>query len=73
VDATGRRTRITPQWVAADPGMVSVTPTEGSEVTITVLRAGESRVQVISHGVSRELTLKAECQNEAIRVDIARR
>ena len=40
-DASGRKAQIAPEWVSADPKMVSVSPARGSEVTITVHRAGE--------------------------------
>jgi FKBP-type peptidyl-prolyl cis-trans isomerase FklB len=50
--------------------MVSVSPSEGLRVTIVVKRAGESRLQVASHGVSRELGIKGALRNGAMQVEI---
>jgi FKBP-type peptidyl-prolyl cis-trans isomerase len=72
VDATGRRVEIDPTWIAADPEMVTVTPTEGSEVEITIHRAGESQLRVSAGGVSRHLTVKAvQTDSGALQVEIA--
>lgn len=60
VDAGGRPITITPEWIAADPEMVKVSPTEGNRVTITVERAGESTIEVAAQGVSEELSIKAQ-------------
>ena len=46
-DARGQDARIDPEWIAADPKMVTVTPARGGQVTITVHRAGETRLRVI--------------------------
>ncbi len=50
VDADGATVAIRPQWVPADPEMVTVSPSQGNEVKITVKRAGESRLRVTSGG-----------------------
>ena len=46
-DARGQDARIDPEWIAADPKMVTVSPARGSQVTITVHRAGESRLRLV--------------------------
>jgi FKBP-type peptidyl-prolyl cis-trans isomerase len=70
-DAKGKPVSIKPKWVPSDPEMVSVAPSEGTQVTITVRRPGESRVQVTSHGLSKELTIKAAQRNDVLQVEIA--
>jgi FKBP-type peptidyl-prolyl cis-trans isomerase len=71
VDATGKRARIKPEWIAADPGMVEVTRGQGGDVQITVKRAGESKLKVVAQGITKELAIKAVDQGDAIAVEIA--
>ncbi len=71
VDAKGGAVEIRPQWIPSDPDMVTVTPGEGSQVKITVKRAGESRLQVKAGGVSKELAIKAEHISGGMRVEVA--
>ena len=71
LDSEGRSVSISPQWIAADPEMVTVSPSQGSEVKITLKRAGESRLQVISQGVTKELSIKAAVRNNLLEVQIA--
>lgn len=71
IDVTGKQVPVRPRWRPADPAMVTVTPDEGSDVTITVHRAGESRLRVTADGVSRDLTVKAVQKKGAILVEIA--
>ena len=70
LDAKGRTTKILPTWIPADPEMVTVSPSEGPAVTITVHRAGESRLRVTAQGVSEELPIKAAYQGNVIQVEI---
>lgn len=70
-DAKGRPVSISPKWIPADPEMVTVSPSQGSQVKITVKRAGESRLQVTSQGVSKELSVKAAVRNNVLQVEIA--
>ena len=46
-DARGQDARIDPEWIATDPKMVTVSPARGNQVTITVHRAGETRLRVV--------------------------
>ena len=49
----------------------TVSASPGSQVTITVQRAGQSSLRVTSQGVSKELVIQAEYQGNAIYVEIA--
>ena len=46
-DAHGQESKVDPEWIAADPKMVTVSPARGSQVTITVHRAGESSLRLV--------------------------
>jgi hypothetical protein len=69
-DAKGRPLNISAKWVPSDPEMVTVSPGEGRQVRIVVKRAGETRLQVSSQGVSRELVIKAASRNSGMLVEI---
>jgi DNA-binding NarL/FixJ family response regulator len=60
-----------PRWITADPKSAMVTPPEGSQVTITVQRPGETSVRVTSNGVARELGIRAEEKGAALQVKIS--
>jgi len=70
VDAKGNKMKIKPEWTPSDPEMVAVTPGEGSDVKIAVKRAGKSTLKVAAPGVSKELSIKATEEGNAIRVEI---
>jgi FKBP-type peptidyl-prolyl cis-trans isomerase len=63
LDARGRPTKASLEWVPSDPAMVTVSPGQGADVKISVHRAGESRVKITSQGASRELAIRAEYVN----------
>ena len=71
VGAKGKPVKIRPRWIPADPKMVSVSPGEGSDVKITVQREGQSKLMVVSPGLSKELSIKAAYLDNAIRVEIS--
>jgi hypothetical protein len=73
LDARGRPARISARWIPADLEMVTVTPGEGNGVKITIHRPGESLVQVMSHGLTKSLAVKAVQQDQVMRVEIAQR
>jgi len=73
VDGRGKPVRVSASWIPADPEMVTVTPTRGSEVRITALRPGESTVEVSSQGVSRQLSVKADLKGETLNVEISQK
>lgn len=66
VDADGRPTGSDPSWIPSDPDMLSVSPTQGGQVTITVKRAGESRLHLTSQGLSKELVFRATSEGGAV-------
>jgi hypothetical protein len=66
VDESGTPTGDVPDWTASSPDMVVVTPARGVEVTITVQRAGRSRVDVRARGLSRALVVEATASGGAI-------
>jgi hypothetical protein len=70
VDAKKTQMKIHPEWTPSDPGMVTVTPGVGSDVKIAVKRAGKSTLKVAAPGVSKELTIKATGEGDALRVEI---
>jgi len=63
VDAGGRVVPISPDWVLSDPEMVVVAPVSGAQldhVRLIVRRIGESKLRVVSQGVSKELRVTAK-------------
>jgi len=70
VDVKGGPTKISPEWIPSDPEMVTVSPSQGDQVKITVHRAGESKLKVTAHGFSKELVVKAKYLGPAIQVQI---
>lgn len=63
-DARGQAiAAVEPEWTAADPDVVAVSPGQGREVKITAKRAGETTLKVTAANVTRTLTVKAEQQN----------
>jgi len=71
VDAAGMPMNISPEWIPDNPAMVSVSPGDGTRVTITVQGAGESRLKVTANGASRELVIKAKSENDALQMEIS--
>ncbi len=71
IDAKGKPTNISPEWMPSDPEMVTVSPSQGDQVKITVKRAGESKLKVAAQGISKELVIKAKYQNNAMQVEIS--
>jgi hypothetical protein len=71
LDAKGQPVNLSPEWVPADPEMVTVTPGQGNEVQITVRHAGQSNLQVTSQKVSKRLSIMAWYQGDAIQVEIS--
>ena len=60
VDTAGKPAKINPAWSASDTEMVTVSPSQGDDVKITVHKAGESRLRVVYQGLSKELVVKAQ-------------
>jgi hypothetical protein len=60
INAAGKRTKISAEWSASDPEMVTVSPAQGDDVNITVHRAGESKLRIVYQGLSKELVIRAK-------------
>ena len=58
-------------WIPSDPAMVTIAPGHSQQITMTVLRAGESRVRVASDAGVTELTIKAAYRNDTLQVEIS--
>jgi hypothetical protein len=71
LNARGEPVWISPEWRAEDSEMVTISPSQGDEVTITIRRAGKSSVQVTAGDVSKTLSIEAVYQNNAIQVVIS--
>lgn len=71
LDQEGRALHAGLKWKPTDPEMVTVTPSEGKTVTITVLRAGESKLRVSFERGSRELLVKGVEKGQALQVEIS--
>lgn len=71
INAKGVPVNIRPEWIAADPEMVTVSPAPGNAVQIAVHRAGESKLTVLAAGVSKDLSISATYQDQAIHVQIS--
>ncbi len=70
VDAAGKPVKINPEWIPSDPKMVTVSPSRGDDIKITVHRAGESKLKIAYPGLSKELVVKAEYFNKFIVFEI---
>ena len=71
LDAKGNPVDLSPEWIPADPEMVTVSPRLGKEVKITVQRAGQSKLKVTLRGFATELSIKAMKQGHALQVEIS--
>lgn len=71
IDGRGRSVEFRPEWRAENPAMVTVTPSQGNEVKITVLRPGQSNLLVTFQDISRKLAINATNRDKVIVVEIA--
>lgn len=60
-----------PGWTADDTDMVAITPGSGSQVTMTVRRAGETTVHVASASLAKHLLVKATEHGLALHVTVS--
>lgn len=70
-DAAGKPAKISPQWTPSDPEMVTVSPSQGDDVKITIHRAGESKLKITYQGVSKELLVTAKNEGKFMLFQIA--
>jgi FKBP-type peptidyl-prolyl cis-trans isomerase len=71
VNATGNSVKISPEWSSSDAQMITVSPSQGDTVKITVHKAGESRLKITYQGLSKELVVKAQYVGKFIVFEIA--
>jgi hypothetical protein len=69
VDALGRPLKVSPKWTSADSETAAVSPGQGSEVKITVKRAGETNLELVAQGLSRKLSLKAVAHGDTLQME----
>jgi FKBP-type peptidyl-prolyl cis-trans isomerase FklB len=70
-DAKGTAVRITPKWISSDTEIMTVSPGQVDRVKIHVKRAGESKLQVVADGITKEFSIKADTlPTKAIQVRI---
>lgn len=60
LDAQGKQAPIKAVWTPAEPEMVKVSPGQGHQVEITVLRAGQTKLKVDFQGISKTLSVKGK-------------
>jgi FKBP-type peptidyl-prolyl cis-trans isomerase FklB len=70
VDSAGKPVKINPEWIASDPEMVTVSPSQGDDVKVTVHKAGESKLTIKYQGVSKELEIRARYVNKFMLFEI---
>jgi FKBP-type peptidyl-prolyl cis-trans isomerase FklB len=70
VDAGGKPARISPEWIASDAEMVTISPSQGDDVSITVHKAGESKVTITYQGISKELVITAQYEGKLMLLHI---
>jgi hypothetical protein len=69
--AGAARAESKPTWTASDPEMVTISPPQGDEVTLTVRRTGESTVTVRHGDASSTFAVKTLGQGTSWRVDVS--
>jgi FKBP-type peptidyl-prolyl cis-trans isomerase FklB len=71
VNGTGQPVTASLEWVPSDPEMVTVSPSQGDHVKITVHKPGESRLKITAQGISKELVVKATSTGKFLVFQIA--
>jgi FKBP-type peptidyl-prolyl cis-trans isomerase FklB len=71
VNAAGKAMKISPEWSASDAEMVTVSPSQGDDVKITVHKAGESKLKIAYQGVMKELVVRAQYIGKFILFEMA--
>jgi FKBP-type peptidyl-prolyl cis-trans isomerase FklB len=70
VDSKGQPVKATLDWIPSDPEMVTISPSQGDHVKITVRRAGESSLKITTQGFSKDLVVQAKYTGNFILVQI---
>ncbi|HEY5915014.1 MAG TPA: hypothetical protein VJA21_30850 [Verrucomicrobiae bacterium] len=68
--ANHKTVAIKPTWTSADPEIASVSSGHAGEVKLNIKRAGETIVEVVSHGVSKRLSIKVMPHGNTLKADI---
>ncbi len=71
LNAAGKMASIGAQWSASDPEMVTISPSEGDDVKITVHRDGQSNLNVSYQGSLKRLVVSAKYVGKFILFEIA--
>lgn len=71
-DSRGKSMDITPEWIPADPDMVMISPGNKGVVAIICKRSGQSRLQVVAQGVTREFHLNVLDKGNGMQVVISK-
>ena len=71
VDAASKVIKISPQWTPSDAEMVTVSPSRGDDVKITIHRPGESQLKIDYQGFSMDLVVKARNVGKFLVFEIA--
>lgn len=56
---SGKLAKISPQWTSSDPEMVTITPSQGDDVNVSVHKEGECRLTIAYQGLTKELVVGA--------------
>ena len=71
VDARGQKVAASLEWTPSDPEIVTVSPSQGDQVKITVHKPGESHLKITAQGFSKELVVKATSAGKFLVFQIA--
>lgn len=71
LDAQGKQGPIKAHWTSAEPEIVKVSPFQGHQVEITVLRAGQTELKVDFQGISKTLSVKGKPLGKALIAEIS--
>ncbi|HYX93329.1 MAG TPA: FKBP-type peptidyl-prolyl cis-trans isomerase [Myxococcaceae bacterium] len=72
LDAKGHLFAISPDWIASDPEMVTVSPSRGEYVRIVVKHPGESNLRIVAGEISSEWVVQAKYLGSFIQLAITR-
>jgi FKBP-type peptidyl-prolyl cis-trans isomerase FklB len=71
VDASGRSSKINPDWATSDADIVTVSPSKGDDVQVTVHMPGEAKVKITYGGASKEIVISAKKEGSLLVFGIA--
>jgi hypothetical protein len=71
LDADMQETRIEPQWKSSEPSVVQVSPAQGHQVELTVLKAGQSDLTATYGKTFKKMVVRATTIAGTLRVEIS--